>query len=553
MLMASGEVDLLAAFRRHRAEKGDEPYLIDRGTRSYSWAEGVDLIEAIARSLAAILGGRGERVAILSNNCSAWVLADWGIMLGGHISLPLFPSMTADKVSAVFERVGPRLLFIGEAANWEAVKAVLPAGMTVVALPHIEPPEGAMSFAEFLRAGEGEEMPADVSADDLCTLILTSGTTGHPKAVMHSQQSLTNIATSFVKLTGQDRLEDIHLFCHLPLGHIGEKTVSVYQSVLTGATITFSRGPAFFLEDLRHARPTLMLAVPRLWELLLGTASEKFGLSAAQVSQLAANPDPELGRKVREFLGVDRVECAISGGAICPPYVKNCFKAFGFQISDFYGQTEILPLAYDGDGEANDSVGRAAPEFELRIAPDGEILGRGPGMALGYFRDEESTRRTFRDGWVHTGDKGRLDDAGNLFITGRVSEEFKTAKGKFVAPGPIEKRCSGIALVEQCALVGLGLTQPVILCTLSAAARAMERAEIERQLLAGTDKLNQELEKHERIAGILICGSPWTIEDGLLTHTQKIIRPKLTERFAGEIDRFDAPLSAGERGIVRWA
>lgn len=555
MLMPLQNVDFLSSFRRLRAERGDELYLIDHRTRCYTWSESVDAIEAIARSLIKLLDGKGERVAILSDNCAEWILADWGIMLGGHVSSPLFTTMTAEKVEYVIGRLDVKILFLGNAANWEAVKAIMPDGITVVSLPHIETAPGTMPFADFISLGHGQDLSQSCEPDDLCSLILTSGTTGHPKAVMHSQRSLFNVAESFLELTGQGQLEEVHLLCHLPLGHIGEKTVSVVQSVMTGASITFSRGPEYFIEDLRRARPTLILAVPRIWERLLAVALDHFRISDRDAER---RTDPRessgLAADVREFLGLDRAACFISGGAICPPYVKRNFHLFGIDISDFYGQTEILPLTYQkGGGEVNESVGTAAPGYHVRIGSDGEILGRGPGMALGYFEDEEKTGQTFRDGWVYTGDKGEIDTDGRLFITGRVSEEFKTAKGKFVAPGPIEKRYSEIELVEQCALVGLGLTQPVILCTLSGGARGLTEEAIEQQLLSDTASLNRDLETHERIGAVLICRTPWTVEEGLLTHTQKIIRAKLAEGFSGEIAQFATELSAGSRGFARWS
>lgn len=547
--------NLLGSFRRHRAERGDDLYLIDHRTRSYTWSESVDAMEAIAKSLAKLFDGAGERIAILSDNCAEWILADWGIMLSGHVSSPLFTTMMPEKLAYVVDRLDVKLLFLGNAANWEAVEAILPDGITVVSLPHIETAPGTMPFADFIALGEAQALPQSCDPDALCSLILTSGTTGYPKAVMHSQRSLLNVAQSFMQLTGQEDLDENRLFCHLPLAHIGEKTVSVVQSVLTGASITFSRGPDYFIEDLRRARPTLMLAVPRIWERLLAAALEHFRISGDNSESMAdLQQSGDTGAAVREYLGLQDVTCFISGGAICPPYVKREFRQFGIDISDFYGQTEILPLTYqDGGAAVPDSVGTAAPGFDVAIGSDGEILGRGPGMALGYFQDEAKTAQTFKDGWVHTGDKGRIDDNGYLFITGRVSEEFKTAKGKFVAPGPIEKRYSEIELVEQCALVGLGLTQPVILCTLSETAQGLAEDAVERQLLADTASLNRDLEPHERIGAILVCRSPWTIDGGLLTHTQKIIRAKLAERFSSDISQLATKLSAGARGFAKWS
>ncbi len=546
-------MDLFERFSTYRLEKPKELFLIDELNGSYSWKEGFDKVEAIAKSLKVLLGSQGERVSILSENCSDWILADLGIMLSGHVSAPLFTTMMADKFSYAVSFLDVKLMFLGNAPNWDNVKSHVPDGLTIVSLPHVEPHPGTMSFAEFIAQGKAEPVPCRPDLDAVCSLILTSGTTGKPKAVMHSQRTLNSIADTFLKINRQERLPEKRLLCHLPMAHIGEK-VTVLQSLFMDASITIGRGPGLFIDDLRKVRPTLVLGVPRIWERLLQIVIDEFADSIDELKfRLEQEGNEELPGQIREFLGLSEATCCISGGAISPQFVKDWFLLFGVEISDFYGQTEIVPLTCQGAGDqVAGSVGSVTPGFELVIEPSGEILGRGPGAALGYFEDEENTALTFRDGWVHTGDKGYLDQENNLFIVGRMRDEFKTAKGKYVAPGPIESRFAGSPLVEQQLLFGLGLTQPLMICTLSAEATGKSDVEIEDTLLAETRKVNLQLEPHERIGGVLISRTHWTVENGLLTHTQKAIRDKIFAACSPQVAEVGAALRDGQRNIMRW-
>lgn len=545
-------MERLSSFQHDRP---DDPFIIDEINGSYSRGVALELIEAISKALNASLGASGERVSILSENCADWILADLAIILSGHVSAPLFTTMTAEKFSYAVNFVDVKLLFLGPAANWEAIKSEAPKDMLVVSLPHIEPYPGTLSFDEFLARGVGEPAPKRPDADALCSLILTSGTTGNPKAVMHSLRTLTHVTEAFKTITRQDGLKEKRLVCHLPLAHVGEKVVTVMQSLLIDATITIGRGANHFLDDLRTVRPTLVLGVPRIWERLIQLVVAQFADNGDDLrASLEADTSGALAADIREFLGLSEATCCISAGAISPPFVKDWFNLFGIEVSDFYGQTEILPLTCQRSGEqVAGSVGTAAPGFDLRISPDGEILGRGAGTALGYFKDTENTAATFRDGWVYTGDKGYLDDNGNLFIVGRMGDIFKTAKGKYVAPEPIENLFSDIPVVEQQLLHGLGLTQPVMLCTLSAEATRRSEPEIERALQQATAEINQQLEPHERIGAIIIDRQHWTIERGLLTHTHKAIRERISSTYFPHISALGDALREGQRNLITWA
>lgn len=546
---------LMKRLSSFRYDRPDASFIVDQINGSHSRGAALDRVEAIAKALSALLGASGERVSILSDNCVDWILTDLAIIMSGHVSAPLFTTMTAEKFSYAVNFLDVKLLFLGPAANWEAIKSEAPKDMVVVSLPHIEPYPGTLSFDEFLARGVGKPSPKRPDADALCSLILTSGTTGNPKAVMHSLRTLTHVTEAFKTITRQEGLKEKRLLCHLPLAHVGEKVVTVMQSLLIDATVTIGRGATHFLDDLRTVRPTLVLGVPRIWERLIQLVVAQFADSGDDLrASLEADTSGALAADIREFLGLSDATCCISAGAISPPFVKEWFNLFGIEVSDFYGQTEILPLTCQRPGEqVAGSVGTAAPGFDLRISPDGEILGRGAGTALGYFKDTDNTAVTFRDGWVHTGDKGYLDDKGNLFIVGRMGDIFKTAKGKYVAPEPIENLFSDVPVVEQQLLFGLGLTQPVMLCTLSAEAALLPKSEVERTLQLATAGINQQLEPHERIGGIIVDRQHWTIERGLLTHTHKAIREQISSTYSRHISALGDALREGQRNLVTWA
>jgi long-subunit acyl-CoA synthetase (AMP-forming) len=198
-------------------------------------------------------------------------------------------------------------------------------------------------------------------------------------------------------------------------------------------------------------------------------------------------------------------------------------------------------------------VGPACAGFEVKIADSGEVLGRGPAIAIGYYDNPEKTAETFVDGWVHTGDKGYFDNQGNLHITGRVQDTFKTTKGKYVAPVPIENAFSRSALVEQQCLYGFALTQPVMLCSLSESAPA-DRDTVEQQLAALAAEINEDLEPHERIAGIIICATPWSVASGILTHTLKVKRNCVADVYHEEIEAVASTMAASAGRIeTLWA
>ncbi|MBT4518497.1 MAG: AMP-binding protein, partial [Halieaceae bacterium] len=295
--------------------------------------------------------------------------------------------------------------------------------------------------------------------------------------------------------------------------------------------------------------------VPRIWEKLLQGVLVRTGIDDQTLkARLSEAGGEELARQIRASLGLQDIDFLVAATAPTPNATKEWYALLGMPLHDVYGQTELIPITCSppaADGSAG--VGPACAGFEVKIVDSGEVLGRGPAMALGYYKNPEKTAETFVDGWVHTGDKGYFDDQGNLHITGRVQDTFKTTKGKYVAPVPIENAFSRSALVEQQCLYGFALTQPVMLCSLSESASA-DRGAVEQQLAALAAEINADLEPHERIAGIIICATPWSVESGVLTHTLKVKRDCVAEAYRDEIDVVAAAMAtSGHRIETLWA
>lgn len=520
------------------AERPAEPWLVERWSshdREISWREGADQVDAAAAWLARAAPGQGSRIGLLACNCAHWVLADYAIMASGNVTVPIFTTMNPESVEYVAQFAGIDMLILGAADNWEQVRDSFPAGMRVVCLPGAPSVEGAVDWEELVGDGAGLAPPPAPDDRALATIVFTSGTTGLPKGVMHSLASLREAGggVGHMSLT----LPGHRFLSYLPLAHLGERVVVENHSLVYGGAVYFNESQQTFLTDLRNTRPNWMLGVPRIWE-KLQQAVLAHALSRDELEVARANGQLEAaGEKVRAFLGLEEINFILTSTAPTPAPLKAWYDELGIILYDGYGQSEMLPVCTNSKSDRKlDSIGVAAHGVEIKIADDGEILARGGGTAMGYYRDPEKTAETFApDGWVHTGDRGRIDEDGHVYLTGRVKEIFKTARGKYVAPAPIEGRFLETHLAEQACLTGHGLAQTVMAVVLAEAVRERDEAELIAELLEHTVAVNKFLEKHEQIGALIVSREPWSQENDVLTHTLKIKRDALEKRYIAEI------------------
>jgi long-chain acyl-CoA synthetase len=535
------------------AQRPQEPWLTEHWTThqtTISWAEGAAQVKSAAAGIADRIGQSGKRVGLLCPNNAHWMLADIAIMASGNVLVPLFTTMNADTIKYIADFVDIELLFLGAAENWEQVSACFKPGIPIVRLPGAPDVQGAISWEELIASGTAA--PALATPDNLAlaTIVFTSGTTGLPKGVMHSMSSLREAGHGVGFASGVQ--PGWRFLSYLPLAHMGERIVVEMNALIFGGTVFFNENLATFLDDLRRTRPQWMLGVPRIWEKLQqAVCAHVLSPEALAEARETGQMDAAKGL-VQEFLGLDQAEYILTSTAPTPAPLKAWYDELGIELHDGYGQSEILPISANRKGQRKPgSIGQAAHGAEIRIAEDGEILSRAPGTAMGYFNAPEKTAEVFvADGWVRTGDRGRIDEDGHLFITGRVKEIFKTAKGKYVAPAPIEGRFLDTMLAEQVCLTGLGLAQTVMLIVLSEDARAPEQEHTHAALLAHTAALNETLDKHERIGALILTSTPWAMENGFLTHTLKLKRDQIDEKFAEQIAAAGESMRSGNALFV---
>lgn len=507
-----------------------------------NWAEVGDQ----ARRAANWLRGRelppGSRIAIVSKNCAHWIIADLAIWMAGHVSVPLYPNLTAESMRQVLEHSEAALAFIGKLDDWGSMAPGLPQGLPTISLPlH---PQGTFeySWADLQVSAPIQDSPTP-AADQLATIIYTSGTTGTPKGVMHNFSNFGFAASNAIALFGVG--ENDRLLSYLPLCHVAERMFVELASLYAGQTVFFAESLDTFLEDLRRARPTVMFGVPRIWtKFQMGVYSK---MPAEKLDRLLRLPiiGRLVGRKVLTGLGLDAIRYALSGAAPVPETLLNWYRRLGMEIQEVYGMTENCGYSHVcRPGRFRQGwIGQNNPGVEVRIAEDGEVQVRSGATMQAYYKDPEKTAETItEDGFLRTGDKGEQDREGNLRLTGRLKEIFKTSKGKYVAPAPIENRLGEHGRIEQVCVIGDGLPQPMALCVLSDVARAEAaggaRPELENSLKVLLEEVNRQLDQHERLQGLVLVKDVWAVENGFLTPTLKIKRSVIESNYGGLFEQW---------------
>jgi len=502
----------------------------------YSWRQVDDQARRLASALLALGCVPGERVALLAKNCAEWFVSDLAIQHAGLISVPLYPLQAPEQIAYVLEHAGCKVILVGKLDEPDRLATGIAPHITRIAMPY--PTMAAQhQWQALLAAHEPLLGTRSQRGEDLLSILYTSGTTGQPKGVMLSAHAMAYSAanaTAEMKMTPQDRF-----FSYLPLSHAAERFLVEFNSLYCGASVAFVESLDTFADDLRRVRPTVFFSVPRLWTRFQQGVLER--LPAQKLERLLGIP--LLGRlvahKVRAGLGLDRARILVSGAAAISSGVLAWYQRLGLTICEGYGMTEHFAYGcFNRPGQVRfGTVGRPMPHLQLRIDDSGEILLRSETLMQGYYREPDKTEETLEGGWLHTGDRGELDEAGYLRITGRVKDIFKTSKGKYVAPAPIEGEIAKSHWVEQVCLMGSNMDQPVALVELSPAARQQPREVLGQALAAHLHALNRQLAPHERVSHLYLINEAWTVDNGSMTPTMKIRRNVLEARYAGVIER----------------
>lgn len=547
------QFETLPEFLDHwAAERSDKIWLRDLradGSDDYTWSQAKAQVDAVSAALEARFGS-GNNMIMLSRNRAHWFMADLAIIRSGNVTVSMFTTLPASTAQYIAEFTESNVLFLGESPNWEAVRPVLPAGMTIVTLPGVSIEGDHLTWEQLLEEGAGKVAAHQCHADEMMSLVFTSGTTGLPKGVIQTHASNIKPISRFISAFGLR--DEPRYFSYLPLSHIAERQIVEYSSLFCCGEVSFNESLETLLRDLQRTSPHMFFGPPRIWEQFQQAVLAKFG--GAEAVETALKEDPaSIGKLVLETMGFGEVEYCLTAAAPTPPPLIHWWDSLGLTLMEGFGQTEAMGLIVSGpDSRRIGSIGKAIGEVEYKITQEGELAVRADGCTPGYYRQPDKTAELIRDGWIHTGDKARVDEDGFIYITGRVKDYFKTIQGKFVAPPPIEGQFAENPHVEQQCLIGRGFSKTVMIAVLAEKAKGESREAVEASLRETVEAINDSIEKHARIGAVIVSPEPWTIENEVLTPTLKIKREKIDEHFAEEGERL-ARESAEQRSLlVAW-
>jgi long-subunit acyl-CoA synthetase (AMP-forming) len=502
----------------------------------YTWGEVGNQARRIAAALKTMNFPEKSNIGIVSKNCAHWIISDLAIMMSGHVSVPFYPTLTNEKLNEVLVHSECKALFVGKLDEWEEMSQGVPDDIHCIAYPQYPNQallSGMTQWEDLLKNHEPLIENHEPDMQDLMTIIYTSGTTGMPKGVMFTYERMATGMNKVIDIFSLNDTSNRH-FSYLPLCHIAERNIVESASIYGGACVYFSESLETFAKNLQDAQPTHFLAVPRIWtKFRLGILSK---MPQAQLDAILANPQmaEPVKKQLQTSLGLAQAKVILTGAAPMPSSLIDWFGSIGIMIQEVYGMTENVGACtyMPKDNIKTGVVGKPYPYVEIKIADgSGEVLMKAPWMMNGYYKHPEQTAETLKDGWLHTGDMGELDEEGFLKITGRVKDTFKTSKGEFVVPAPLEYAFATNNHVEQVCILGRGLAQPVALVVLSEMGQAADKESIKTGLQKTMEELNAKALKHEQIKSIVVVKEAWTVENTLMTPTLKVKRNVLEQLY----------------------
>ncbi|WP_086983213.1 AMP-binding protein [Vibrio aphrogenes] len=518
-------------------ERPNDVYLtqpIQRKIKSFTFLEVAEQALSLVSALRDLGLQPKDKVALLSKNCAEWFICDLALMLGDYISVPIFPTAGSDTIEHCLVHSESKAIIVGKLDDDKAALEVLNQYPSVIsiALPYDSAPDCHHQYQTLVENHSPSTERPQHHHDTLMSIVYTSGTSGLPKGAMLTYGGFAWSASKIVEHIGLQKND--RLFSYLPLAHITERVYVLGTSVLGGVPTSFAESLDTFIDDVKAHKPTLFVSVPRLWTLFQQRILDK--MPQRKLNILLAIPfiNTIVKKKIVSGLGLEQARVLGCGSAPISPSLLQWYRNVGMNITEAWGMTETFAystLNYPFRADKIGTVGAAGPGIELNIADDHEIMVRSVGLFAGYYKNDEATQESFNeDGWLHTGDIGSIDEDGYLSIEGRKKDTFKTAKGKFVSPVPIEKKIFEFSRVEMMCLIGLGLPAPILL-VIPHQFKHFDRARYERKTAKIIHQINQELESHEKIKGVLMIKEPWSIENGVLTPTLKIKRHVLEKQY----------------------
>lgn len=489
---------------------------------SYSFSEVGNQVRRIAHALKAYNFPEHSHIALLSKNCAHWHMSDLAIMMAGYVSIPIYPTLNAHSIDQILKHSESKAIIIGKLDNFKEQKTGVPDIPKIsVGLYNIN--EGDI-WEDILHEGQKIETVYIQKPKDLHTIIYTSGTTGTPKGVMHTVENF--MISSYYLINNYQAPNQAKFFSYLPIAHVAERVLETVCIIL-GAQVRFPESLETFAEDLEKTHPYGFFAVPRIWTKFQEKILEK--IPQNKLTLLLRTPiiNAIIKKKLQQKLGLRKTKFILSGAAPLAPSLISWFKSIGIEILQVYGMTEDCCISHWNIPEANrlGTVGKPLKKIKTKLSPEGEICIKNDCMFKGYFKEPELTASVFdEEGYFKTGDIGEYDHDGFLTITGRVKDQFKTDKGKYISPAPLELEMSKNTDIEQICIVGTGIPQPIALITLSELAKAKSKEALCASLISTVNLVNPNLEKHETIEKVIVMKEDWTVDNGLTTPTLKVKR-----------------------------
>lgn len=523
-----------------------------------------------------------DKIAIISESRPEWIMTDLAVQQTGAILVPLYPNSNPAEIQQILTEAAVKGVFISTKAIWQKFKDVFTHVPGLQWVYSFEPIEGCADWTELFSPLKDADLDAikaaaaNIKPDDVATIIYTSGTTGRPKGVMLTHKNILSNVDDAAEILSQIPLPERRAFTFLPLNHILEKMMN-YVYLFNGFSIYYADSMDTIGANMKEVRPYLFTAVPRLlekvFERILAEGQKLKGIkkrifdwslrladrfdnktSTAYKLQLAI-ADRLVYSKWRAAIG-GNVKAIVVGGSACPIRLQKMFTAAKMVVMEGYGLTETSPILsanhYHTSGRKYGTVGPLFQSVQVKIAPDGEILCKGPNVMVGYYKDPALTASVFSDGWLHTGDIGEVDSQGFLKITDRKKEVFKTSGGKYVAPQPIENRLKESLFIEQIMVVGAErkFTAALIVpafefltawCQEHHVPHATKEEIIRNEKVVALyhsiiQEYNPEFNPVEQIKKFVLLPNEWTIEAGELTPSGKMKRRVILDKHQAEID-----------------
>jgi len=469
-----------------------------------------------------------SKIGILSKNCAHWIMSDLAIMLSGHISVPLYPNLNKESLNKILIHSETQLLFVGKLDDFKLMQDGIPSNIDCITYPFYS--EDYPIWDDLIMNVNPLSDNVIRPLENLASIIYTSGTTGDAKGVMHS---FFNFSYATVNASKSLEISNNEVFfSYLPLSHIAERLLVQMCSLFSGGKIFFAESLDTFGDNLSYASPTVFLGVPRIWTkfqqgILLKLPQKKLDilLKIPFISSL-------IKKKIKKSLGLIKATNVFTGAAPTPVTTFKWFAKLGIFLQEAYAMTENTCYSHVTLKENIQIgyVGQALPNCQVKFSEINEILIKHDALMLGYYKDQEKTDQIIKDGWLYTGDEGKVNDNGFLKITGRVKDIFKTSKGKYIAPSPIEMKLSEDINIEQVCVVGTGIPQPIALVVLSEIGQNY-LVDIKNKLEKTIYTVNQGLDKHELIHNIIVVNDTWTVDNKLLTPSMKIKRNSLEKKY----------------------